>query len=225
MRRLFLIVFAVIFSFFGAIALSYIPKELIADSQGIVESTDKLIPLESTENNAVEVNGVRFEILVPQRVWKIPPNQPGEETPVKMSMRITNHNSQPFRFSQFHGFYSIIARDGKRLTGNIWRDGGFAFPRVSDCPLLQTGESTTFVLDAKLFWEDNQLRLKCADGFGGKWYLDNIQAGSHQISLGYSIRIASSLAMYDPDTPGLIPFTDGWEGSAKTPFIQINIVQ
>ena len=220
------IVFALVFGFFGAILLSNIPKELPAYSQGIMGRTNELISMESTENNGVEVNGVRFEILVPERVWTIPPNQPGAETPVKIGMRITNHNSQAFRFSRFDGFYPIIARDGKRITGHIHRDGGFAWPRVSDCPLLQPRESTTFVLDAKLFWEDNQLQFECADGFGGKWYFNNIQAGTHQISLGYSIKIPSPLSMYmyDPDTQRLIPFTDGWEGSAKTPFIQINIV-
>jgi len=56
---------------------------------------------ESFNKNAVEVDGIRFEIIMPEIVFvlPIPKAKPGNNTSVHLGLRITNHTSNPYCFS------------------------------------------------------------------------------------------------------------------------------
>lgn len=90
MRNLSKIVVALVFGFIGAMRLGYMPKGLTAPADKEMGRTAQLISVASADDSVVEVNGVRFEFLVPERVWLIPTNQPNRSTPVKLGVHITN---------------------------------------------------------------------------------------------------------------------------------------
>ena len=228
MRRLSVIVLALVFGFLGVIALSYMPKELIADSQVIMESPDEVISMESTENNGVEVNGVRFEILVPERVWTIPPNQPGAETPVKIGIRITNTKEESVRFYVIDPISRVVTLDGVELRRSGGRDLLLHNSQLI-CRLLTPEESLTFFPDVKLFWRDNKLYLEGFDRVPGGLNDKEIHPGTYLVGLIYNSVSSAALCPYpgaiDPKTAAP-ELTEGlWTGEVITPLVEVQLVQ
>ncbi|HAZ45838.1 MAG TPA: hypothetical protein DDW76_32580 [Cyanobacteria bacterium UBA11369] len=68
--------------FFATTLLGYRDKVLTAFSDVQAEIVSKLTFKETTNSNAVEVNGINFETLIPKRVWKIPAKNSQAENPV-----------------------------------------------------------------------------------------------------------------------------------------------
>jgi len=56
---------------------------------------------ESNESNAVEVDGIEFKTVMPERIVQIPPNRPAAKTQVQFRIRITNNTANPRRFLLF----------------------------------------------------------------------------------------------------------------------------
>ncbi len=180
---------------------------------------------ESTQSSGVEVDGIRFETLVPDREWLIPENQPGANTPVQLGLRITNNTQTAIRFTRFDTLVpELVKPDGQTLQ----RDGGrnwTSMPTISDCPLVQPRETVNFFLDAKLTWRNNKLQLGGSDGFGGIWFMDNLKPGMYQTRIWYSSWTPGPMGMYEPKTQTLIPIENLWKGSAATPFVEVRLVQ
>ena len=111
---------------------------------------------ESNESNAVEVNGIRFETVVSERVLTIPEAKRGVYTLVELGIRVTNNTQIPFYFSYY--FYSLfpelIAPDGQVMQTGISCER-INPPIESDYVLVVPGEAVTFSRDAFLFWIQN----------------------------------------------------------------------
>lgn len=123
------------------------------------------------ETNFSEVNGVRFETIVPKRVLTLPkkdliqklselgkylstpPLHPSPGYPVSIGIRITNNSDRPLYFSFNLALFPELIR---AETGEVVElSGGWislAGALESDLPLTMPGESTSFVLDAKICW-------------------------------------------------------------------------
>ncbi len=232
MRYFLITAIALLFGFVGAIALSYMPKELIANSQLIRESSGELVSSESTENNAVEVEGVRLEILVPERVWTIPPNQPDAETPVKIGIRITNTKQESVRFRIIAPLPTMIGADGLKLKVSGGRDrllpSGYRDERLV-CSSLLPEETLTFFLDAKLLWRDNKLYLEGADGVGGGWNYQKLYPGTYQVGLIYvsigPLALCHDLETITPETTAEELNEGFWGGEVITPLVEVRIVE
>ncbi|MEK0195663.1 hypothetical protein [Microcoleus anatoxicus] len=112
---------------------------------------------ESSDNNAVEVDGIRFETLVPERELTIP-NIKGLKNSVQFGIRITNNTSEPVRFSLVDLTPEFINFNDKLLFA-----GAVQFRLVtikkSNFPLLLPKESFSFFGEGGLFWNENMLRL------------------------------------------------------------------
>lgn len=230
MRNFFLFGLALALVLFGVIVFGYVPRGLttpgIVEVDGVrIESLE--LERASTDSNVVEVDGVRFETLVPQRVLTIPANKPGANTPVKLGLLITNQTQRPIRFTRYDSIFPmLLGSDGQALQlegGRNWSSP----PTVSDCPLLQPGESVTFFVDGKLFWQDDLLRLEWPDGFGGVWFYDNLKPGTYRIRVGYSVSTAfpGKLLVYDPEIQTFRPLTDLWRVPVATALVEIRLVQ
>jgi len=231
MRNFMAIVLAAIFGFLGALGISYIPKGLTAPLNLGIGSTANLTSLEPNDNNAVEVDGIRFEILMPERVLKIPDKQLDTETPVKIGIRITNNTEKPVRFPTFDPFMviglGIVGSDGKYLKIGGGRNLLLNSPQIA-CPLAAPKESLIFFLDAKLFWQNNQLVFGGSDGLGGAWGFVNIQPGIYQAQFGYVSQRPIELSCYNYDelkAKGETTIQEVWRGEASTPFVEFRLVQ
>ncbi|HAG85038.1 MAG TPA: hypothetical protein DCL61_28780 [Cyanobacteria bacterium UBA12227] len=225
MRNFVALILALVLGFVGAMLSSYIPKEFTAYSQAIMGNKDELISPELANSNAVEVDGIRFEILVPERVWIIPANQPDAGTPVKLGIRITNSTQQPLRFTQFETIaVEIIAKDGyQAISKGGPREMGH-IPKESEYLIAQPKQSVTLILNAGLRWVDDKLYLLIPDGFGGGSYFDNLNPGIYQLRFFYS-NYSASRQVYNILTNESKILEDFWTGQVSTPAIEICIVQ
>jgi len=102
---------------------------------------------ESTDSNGVEVDGIRFETLVPETVWTIPENQPGASTPVQLGIRMINNRSIPVQFNRLDPLFFVILEIMGENGVFLQRRGGRDITittNESDCPfVLFTGNNKT----------------------------------------------------------------------------------
>ena len=171
----------------GVIALGHVPRLLAGAVDSELGRATELTSFESThsniDSNAVERNGIRLEILVPDRVWRIPEKQDAI-TPVRIGFQMTNNTPYPIRFPPLDPLLvfplEIVDADGNLLRGSGGRGMLLQSPQLA-CTLVQPRESLTFFLKAQLFWQNNQLLFGGNDGLGGGW---TFRIGMVTIKLG-----------------------------------------
>ncbi len=183
----------------------------------------------TTPTNSTEVDGLRFEILVPEREWIIPENTEGASTPLKLRLRITNQTATTVRLSAFNPMIivniNIFTLDGNKLSSGALSQG----PRVGNieeaaCPFIEPGESFTFFLNGKLFWQEDQL-LVGGSGLLGAWYHEIPEPGTYRVQFAYSGKLTTC---YERDPSNLeeyiVEITDQlWFGQAITPLVEVYI--
>ena len=197
-------------------------------------------PIEA-DSNAVEMDGVRFEILVPERVLSIPKNNlihkflylmkflspiPIDYSsfiiPVQIGIRITNNTSTPLRFS----FYLTLLLEIMGVDGLIPFGGGWISPSEpsnSDFLSVMPGEDITFFPEAEILglWEE-QFGLRTPTGNGGIWVFEPLTLETYQVRLRYSsqqaiVKIYESVETYTT--------LEVWSGQISTPFVGFRISQ
>lgn len=218
--------FLVVLFLSGVMALSKIPQGAIAMSNLQMNSDAELISSESTDSHAVEIDGIRLEILVAEREWRIPKNQLNAITPVRIGFQIKNNTPYPIRFPPLDPLIifplEIMNSEGKLLQRQGGRGMLLKSPQLA-CPLVQPKESLTFFLKAELFWQNNELLFGGNDGLGGGWIFD-IGPGNYQIRLRYF----NKRAVLFCDEPQMEEYklTQGiWIGQMVTPFVKFRVVQ
>lgn len=228
------LVLALAFILFGTmVAQIHLPRGLTAPTDVSIKTIANMTSIESISSNATEVDGIRFEILLPEPVWPIPENRPGAETPVQVGLRMTNQTPKPVRFTRFDPIMvvglGIVAPNGLRLQSQAIRGMLLGSVEFAACPLVLPGESLTFFQDAKLFWRDNKLLLRSSDTLGaGEWYFEMPGSGTYQVQFLYN-NSSAVIACYkrDINNPEILVPTisnDLWTGQAFTPFVQIRLV-
>jgi uncharacterized protein (TIGR03067 family) len=194
----------------GRYIVLYTYEEKHGGWEGRLESNEATFEVvdNAPGKNAVEKDGLRFEILIPDREWQIPEN--GARTAVKLALRITNQTNQPVRFTRFDTLFpQMIGADGKAPQGRRGRRETRPL-KESDTPLVKPGHSATFDIDASLFWQGGKLRLGGSDGFGGIWWFEDLKPGRYQVRI-WHVNQATVLK-------------DIWTGDIKTPFVEVSLV-
>lgn len=196
----------------------------IRTSQTAIDSVElRIVEPEEIDSNTLEIDGVRFEMLMSDRTFKIPENKTGASTKVEVGIRITNQTQTSLRFTSFDSLaLSILKANGQPLERSkflYWR----LPPKETEAPIIQPGESTTFFLDAKLFWKYNQLRLGNSDGLDLRWYFNSLEADTYLFSMVYSR--PKQLLVYDEQTQKAKFVTYLWKGSGFTPFVEVRLVK
>lgn len=226
MRNLFLFGLALTLVLLGEIAHFYVPPGLSATKDAGIGRVASLISFESTDSNAVEVDGIRFEILMPQRELTIPAKTPGAYTPVQLGIQITNNTQIPIRLPAFDPLFvvllEIVESDGKPLRKYAARGILLKSDQLA-CPLVKPGQSTIFFLDAKLFWQNNKLLLGGSDGLGGSWNFDDLKPGTYQARFTYNSN-RSVLPCYDPTAENHNIIRGIWTGKASTELVMFHLV-
>jgi hypothetical protein len=176
-----------------------------------------------TERNAVEVDGIRFETVVPQKLLIISEKEREAETCIQIGMCITNTTQTPFRFDFFDTLIpELLGRDGRALKRSYFCLG-LQSSRKSDYPLAMPGECVTHFPDAKLLWFNrDHLRLKIAAGDGGFWIFDDLQPGVYQFRFVYRkhnsfVKINHKIKRHTKT------FNWKWKSMVITPLLQLSI--
>ncbi|GGA25960.1 hypothetical protein [Okeania sp. KiyG1] len=194
------------------------------------------------ESNFIEVNGVRFETIVPKRVLTLPkkdilqklsyigkhlltpPLHPSPGYPVEIGIRITNNSDRPLYFIfNFVLFPELIRAE----TGEIVEISGgwisLAGVKEADLALTMPGESTGFFLDTKICW-------LCGNNYGismvisgGQFVFEPLDLGWYQLRFTYENQ-KETKQLYDSITKKTQVIEGLWTGQVLTPFVDIWLV-
>ncbi|MEH2234671.1 hypothetical protein [Nostoc sp.] len=84
----------------------------------------RLIEPVGANNSATEVDGIRFETLMPEQVLTLPEKKRGVVTRVQLGICITNNTSSPVRLSFFATLIpQLVGGDGQVCLRNYFRRG------------------------------------------------------------------------------------------------------
>ncbi|GJD20237.1 hypothetical protein RIVM261_051930 [Rivularia sp. IAM M-261] len=173
-----------------------------------------------TERNIIEVDGIQFETIVPEKIITIPKQERGAETLVKLGMSITNNTQTPFRFDLFATLIpQIVGADGLALQKS-YSTTFLQAPRKFDFPFAMPRESVTLFPSAKLMWlKRGRLGLKITAGDGGDWHFCNLEPGIYRVRFIYSKR--NERAPANPKSTGKKSLEWICKNTVPTPFVEI----
>jgi hypothetical protein len=175
---------------------------------------------------AVEKVGARFAAIVPDRVWKIPENRPGNSVPVSVSLQITNGTDKPLRFAGYDTL-SVKLSDADGREAPRW-PGPYASlrhrrPTADDFPLIAPGKSVSFPIRVELFWptlEDRTLWLRTWHASGSpNYFYERLKPGSYKLVIVYDCQPKSYLD-YPDHTSG---DNRSWTGTIETTAVGVEI--
>lgn len=226
MRNFHAFILALALGFFVVVGLSN-------DYRGLAEPNDEVMrmvnftPIVLNDSKAVEVDGIHFEIVEPDLVLTIPPDQQYAITPFKLGIHITNNTLVPLRFSPYRTLIPRIVGLDKQIIP--WKGGGSnrgGLPTESDCPLIKNGESVTFLLNGSLTWINHELVISISEKFGQFFQSAPLSSnpGTYQVYLEYGKAQTTEITV----KPGIAKrrTLDGfWTGHATTPFVKLRLVE
>jgi hypothetical protein len=184
--------------------------------------TLRLIEPVATNRNTVEVDGIRFETLVPQQLLTIPKKQPDAITPVQFGLRVTNRSSTPYRF-KFHGLKPEIQNMNGQSLYRVYNTNATFGLDESHFLLAMPGETLTCFVDGELRWyvDSNQLVMQGRDSIGGYWSFQTLNPGKYRLRFTYSGPSQSSVVRV---LRGVV-IEDLWTGIVPTPFIEFRLAE
>ncbi|MDY7012525.1 MAG: hypothetical protein SVX43_02795 [Cyanobacteriota bacterium] len=214
------LILALSLSFLGVIALGFISQESNAGADVGVERETSVF-CQYLTGEAIEVDGISFKTLVPKTVWRIPAREEGAYTPVKLGARIKNNSAEAYRFTRFSLRAEIVRLDRFMQRKSIGHPVRLSEPDNSLAPLLKPGESVEFILDGRLYWQDDQLNLDIRDGSGWTFRIWPLSLEENLLRFIHK-RELPEVTVYNPNQniiQGL------WAGQAITNFVRILLVE
>jgi len=223
MKYFFLFILALILS--GASALGSVSPGLTAQLDGGRESAVNITSQASTDSNAIEVDGIRFEVVVPNQTLSIPENRPDVHTTWRLGVRVTNNNSLPRRVSKY-----ALTPQFRGLNGNVIFGQKGAIIHVvaiakSDFPLLLPGDSFTVFWEGTFQWIENRLLLDLYQkSYGTSLEFGAFSPGTYHVRLTYENDYAPDLLYYDREKLQRREIRGVLKGQFSTPWVEINLV-
>lgn len=176
----------------------------------------RLFQLIENNPNAVEVEGICFETVMPERVLTLPQRGHENRTPVQMGIRITNNTTTSLRFNCYDAIVPYMM-GVKRGYGMDW----LGTAKESNFPLAQPGESVTLFPGASIVCtEDEQCVLLLGIDDGSVWEFGTLNSGTYRIQFEY-INNETALKGYDPGKR----IENIWTGLVSLPSVEFRLVQ
>jgi hypothetical protein len=200
-----------------------------------IERVAKMTSFESNEINGVEVDNVRFETVVSERVLTIPEAKRGVYTTVQLGIRISNNTQTLFYFSSYvySMFPEMIAPDGQVMVTGLHSER-LSPPFESDFVLVNPGESVTFSRDAFLFWiqnrkkkRDRKLTLNIPFPSEDIYAFRPLYPGRYRFRFKYRESREGMEEYYHWIEPTVLEtiLQNLWTGEVLTPLVEIRLVE
>ena len=128
---------------------------------------------------------VTCELLIPVTTLKIPDPASSNKLEIAVALQIKNNTNETLLFSRMDTIWPHLrTMSGKeiKLQGGRQRTRR---PTLADFRMLRPGESTTFVVEEQLYWQDNRLEFGGGDSFGGCWGFSGLVAGEYEFGISY----------------------------------------
>jgi hypothetical protein len=221
MKHFFLFILALILC--GAIALNHLSGDMSL-SRNKIERVVNMTYIQSNEP-VVEVDGIRFEFLMPERVFIVPEKPFEDHTPVELGVRITNNTSTPYHFSFYNAITpELMMPDTQTLRDMSYMSDWLVGPRESDFPLAMPGESVTFMSGATIVKDENdQFTFIISVGDGGMNYFTKLQLGTYQLRFKYT-NDSVEPKVYEKISGKKKRIENIWTGEASMPFVEFSLV-
>jgi hypothetical protein len=166
-------------------SLSYTPISVITHKKVEAERAAYMSYCESNNDNTVQVNGIQFETVMPERVVPIPPNLPDAKTQVQVGIHITNNTANPRNLLLWAGHPEFIQQNKQKVPKFGPNVNGSYNPQLSDFKLLMPGESLCFVLEGYFCWESNKLKFIFLEKDGCNWIFSDFNHGRYWFQFTY----------------------------------------
>jgi len=171
----------------------------------------------SIKNKTIEVDGIRFETLVPEREVLIP-TKDGDRTPVKFGICVTNLSTIPYRFI-FFGLMPELQDAKGTVIERTWGVNGVKAPQEDDFLLAMPNESLTFFVEGLLYCFQDKFGFKGYENSGGVWtFVGPFSAGRYQLRFTYENRDTMRKIYYGGTVERL------WIGKVFTPWEEFRLV-
>ncbi|MUG93752.1 hypothetical protein F7734_15535 [Scytonema sp. UIC 10036] len=200
-------------------ALSHVSRRWTVRENLDVERIANMTSSESNSSNAIEVDGIRFETLVPEQTVYLP--KYGEETPIQFGVRITNQTSTPYRFDLPHVLPEMLDPQGHTMQMDLNKNATREVEEF-DIPLIIPGKSLDFLMNAKFSWYNkNCLRLLGNASYGGIWIFWNFKPSKYQVRFTYESYLAKKKMITLKE--GRTEIDSFWTGKIMTYFADIRL--
>ncbi|NJO28888.1 MAG: hypothetical protein HC874_16110 [Richelia sp. SL_2_1] len=184
----------------------------------------QLIQPTESDKNAIEVDGIRFETFLPQKVLTIPKKEPGSSGSIPLAgLSITNNTSNPIRFINDLN-PEMVNADGQILFRGYFSD--WLRPiEESDLVLVMPGKEITFFYEAVIWYqEEDKFELVLSIGDGGSHTFEITELGNYKIQLNYINKTAET-KVYDQEIRERKSIENIWTGMVITPLKEFNLVR
>jgi len=178
-------VLAVVLMFFGIIVLSHAPISVMAREKVEAERVAYMSSFKSNSNNTIQVDGIQFETVMPERVLRIPPKLSDAKTQIQFGIRITNNRETPQRFLLFFTRPEFFQANKQKLPRSGPNVNGSYNPQLSDFQLLMPGESLSLLLEGYFYWESNKLKFVFIEKNGSHWIFSDFNHGRYWVQFTY----------------------------------------
>lgn len=170
----------------------------------------------STNNKTVEVDGIRFETLVPEREILIPTKH-DDKTPVQFGIRVTNLSEITYRFIFFRLMPELQDAKGN-IIERFWGINATKVPQEDNFLLAMPNESLTFFVEGELYCYQDEFDLRGYENSGGVWTFRALNPGRYSVRFTYENREAARKIYRGETVEGL------WTGKASTPWEEFRLV-
>ncbi|MBF2004905.1 MAG: hypothetical protein IGS49_05425 [Chlorogloeopsis fritschii C42_A2020_084] len=200
-----------------------------------------MISSESNNSNTVEVDGIQFETMMPERVVQIPPKLPDAKTQVQFGIRVTNNTATPHRFILFSARPQFLQANKQEVLPfrvNAYRTEP---SELSDFQLIVPGESVDFWLEGYFHWFKNELNFSFLRKDASYWWFSQFKSDTYFIQIyyanlypdweemGFAGEIIYLKPMYKQQNynypkSDMIKIKDVWIGEVYTPPIKFSLI-
>ncbi|MEH2055842.1 MAG: hypothetical protein V7K97_06675 [Nostoc sp.] len=171
--------------FFGIIVLSHAPISVMAREKVEVERVAYMSFFKSNNDNTVQIDGIQFETVMPERVLRIPPKLADTKTQIQFGIQITNNTANPRNFLLFAALPEFLQKNKQKVSQFGPNANTAASPEFSDFKLLMPRESITFLVEGYFEWFENELKFAFLRKDATYWWYGNFKSGTYSINVIY----------------------------------------
>ncbi|MEH2253849.1 hypothetical protein [Nostoc sp.] len=185
----------------------------------------RLVEPVGANNSATQVDGIRFETLIPERLLTLPEKKRGVKTLMQLGIGITNNTSTLVRFSFFATLIpQLVEANGQLCLRSYFR-------RVTkrrlayNFPLVMPGEHMSLFPYASLSWyKHDQFALTIDAGDGGYWRFEALKTATYQIHFIYNNKNATE-EIYNRESMNTNLVEAIWMGMVSTPTVEFRLIK
>jgi hypothetical protein len=183
---------------------------------------------ESSDNNALEVDGVRFETILSNPVLSIPVKKANSNgyTSVELGIKITNATANPLYFSGYTTFIPELLEPGGKIKDWGRNSNILITPSESNYLLTMPGESVTFFPDTILLRKGNYTGLAIEYGDGSVWVAGELKPGKYQFRFSYQkiFYPRGEIIYRQPEIEEKL-LEQVWFGKGDATFVELHLVK